>query len=787
MVNNLLVIVAALLYLGTAGCGSQEGSENEQARQPTSSTGNADTGDNPGSGQQQDNAEPASESWEENLGDEDASELADAMQDVNDQMTMTELEGNQIPVNVYLSSTRTAENGDNYVILSFERTEYTEYDFSINLKTSGSADTDDVTSLEDWQNLDFAAGEQYREVEFMVSDDMEAEGFEVFLLDLESSEYVALSHKRVGFTIQDNDYETPTGTGAALQTSLDGSLYDEETGMQAHAPTWERTPEMDEALFGGQGGFTFDGTDDMMVIPNSDDINTAHKYSEKTVMVVFQTGHNLNGRQMIYEQGGTVRGINFYLDHGTLYMGAYNLANDDATTPWPYTALSQDLRPNTTYVAMLELDSGQGTLTGWLNGQSLGSLGGVGHLFHHPGRIGIGSVNNDTVYHDKKARSGNPFKGAFYGMTQYNRLLSDKEKSGLMQKTLATIGMHEKPFLRVDRVTAGAKEGVSAVIDVQVSLSYPLDKPLKIEPMFSGQATHGVDFFAKPAYEIPAFETSITFEMLLGDDDEFENAESLGVSFKDHSDVYQDQRAYVVDIKDDEGLDPGEGVAAWFDASQSSLRDLGDTGVHLDSKKGKNSPKVGASSAFYNSLMFNKGSSLLVLDNHQLINEAASYDQKTIAFAIQTGPQVSSRQVIYEQGGTVRGLNLYIDKGNLTFNAYNLARDQGHQPWGPASATLPVTANSVYFVIGVYDATYGFLELRVNRQVVTSSSVVGTLFRHPGRIGIGGVNSDIVFGDGKKARSGSRFSGEIAEMILLNRALSPTEASEFFDYWERKF
>ena len=55
----------------------------------------------------------------------------------------------------------------------------------------------------------------------------------------------------------------------------------------------------------------------------------------KTLAVTFKTGTNIN-KQMLYEQGGTTRGINLYIEDGQLYLNAWNKANDDngATTPW---------------------------------------------------------------------------------------------------------------------------------------------------------------------------------------------------------------------------------------------------------------------------------------------------------------------------------------------------------------------------------------------------------------------------------------------------------------------
>ena len=67
----------------------------------------------------------------------------------------------------------------------------------------------------------------------------------------------------------------------------------------------------------------FDGNNDYIKINNSGDINTGNNHTQKTIEAWFKVDNkNITSRkQTIYEQGGTVRGLNIYVFDGKLYVG----------------------------------------------------------------------------------------------------------------------------------------------------------------------------------------------------------------------------------------------------------------------------------------------------------------------------------------------------------------------------------------------------------------------------------------------------------------------------------
>lgn len=177
------------------------------------------------------------------------------------------------------------------------------------------------------------------------------------------------------------------------------------------------------------GAYSFDGADDVIAIPNSDAINTAASYSEKTVSLWFHP-HSTDGKQILYEQGGTVKGLNLYIDSGSLYVGGWSLSDEDATTPWGSTHLSTNIAPGSWNHVVLTLDAAS-SITGYLNGQSFDSSTNVGNLFTHTGDINLGGLGDSTVLHDGEYSLPATFNGAIDDLKLWNRALTASEVTDL--------------------------------------------------------------------------------------------------------------------------------------------------------------------------------------------------------------------------------------------------------------------------------------------------------------------------------------------------------------------
>jgi len=191
-------------------------------------------------------------------------------------------------------------------------------------------------------------------------------------------------------------------------------------------------PLIAPAAMNGRTAISFDGILDRLDIADDTDINSGGPYTGKTVMMAFRTGGDVTTRQVLYEQGGQNRGLNFYIDTGEIYLGGWNLPEDTWGPSFAKTAIST----NTTYVATFVFDQVAGTVEGFIDGNSIGSVPGASFLNAHAQNIGIGAVNESVRFHDDPlegtlTHSGIFFQGLFGEFVYYNRALTGGERSGV--------------------------------------------------------------------------------------------------------------------------------------------------------------------------------------------------------------------------------------------------------------------------------------------------------------------------------------------------------------------
>ncbi len=162
----------------------------------------------------------------------------------------------------------------------------------------------------------------------------------------------------------------------------------------------------------------FDG-DRSLTIANNTDFNTATSYAKKGINLAFRTNTtNVTDRQVLYEQGGETRGINIYIRSGNLHISSWNRNNDGTGSPWNNSTnvntVSTAVAADTEYIVTLELDGNSGvtgTLTGYLNGASFGSISSVGLLFSDTDGIEFGGTDGTTQYDDGVNASTAYFRG----------------------------------------------------------------------------------------------------------------------------------------------------------------------------------------------------------------------------------------------------------------------------------------------------------------------------------------------------------------------------------------
>ncbi|MBO6574467.1 MAG: S8 family serine peptidase [Rhodothermales bacterium] len=203
-------------------------------------------------------------------------------------------------------------------------------------------------------------------------------------------------------------------------------------GHDAAQGSGGRQPWVLTGWIGDAPAVVFDGHNDYLRLSNHQDINLGGPYAAKTVAMVFETGPDTQAREVIFEEGGASRGLAVYQDQGQVHLSAWNLPADGGAGNWGPVTVSGSVEHYTLYTVVLTLDGENGTLSGRLNGTSLGSVAGAGQLFAHSGRVGLGAMWNATRFHDgPSSGTGHYFSGSIAGMRYFNEALTESQAAAV--------------------------------------------------------------------------------------------------------------------------------------------------------------------------------------------------------------------------------------------------------------------------------------------------------------------------------------------------------------------
>ena len=139
------------------------------------------------------------------------------------------------------------------------------------------------------------------------------------------------------------------------------------------------------------------------------------------------------------------------------------------------------------------------------------------------------------------------------------------------------------------------------------------------------------------------------------------------------------------------------------------------------------------------------------------------------------------KQVLYEEGGTARGFNLYVFDGEVYVGAWNKEEYGWEGAWPSVSVESGVWYHVALVLRDTTDAVESDkFEMWLNGKRVASEDG-GALFGHGAAIGIGKVNGDTVFHNDELI-SGTDvhyFGGSIDEVIVYNSAFDEADLAEY--------
>jgi hypothetical protein len=181
----------------------------------------------------------------------------------------------------------------------------------------------------------------------------------------------------------------------------------------------------------------FNGVDDGVHIPDAATVNLS-THQNHTVIAIFKCADVTKPeKQVVYEEGGTTRGLTIYVHEGLVYAGGWNLS--DYTPEWTGTFLSAPISSNAWYaVAMVVRDGGAGQeddkFEMWIDGELI-SKGPGGQLQSRSDDNGIGYANAQTKFHDGNFTGGGSyFEGTVDEIWIINAALTQIELGGFAGK-----------------------------------------------------------------------------------------------------------------------------------------------------------------------------------------------------------------------------------------------------------------------------------------------------------------------------------------------------------------
>ncbi|MHC4143933.1 MAG: LamG-like jellyroll fold domain-containing protein, partial [Planctomycetota bacterium] len=216
-----------------------------------------------------------------------------------------------------------------------------------------------------------------------------------------------------------------------LFENVGGNVPDDSAN--GHTANLIGSPQVVDGLKGK--ALQFNGTSDGVHIPDETMVNLS-THQNRTVIAIFQCADVTKPeKQVVYEEGGTTRGLVIYVHEGLVYTGGWNLRN--YTPEWTGTFLSAPISSGAWYAVAMVLRDGTAAQEDdkfemWMNGELIG-IGPGAELRSRSDDIGIGYANSQTKFHDGNFTGGGSyFEGMVDEIWIINAALTQVELGGFV-------------------------------------------------------------------------------------------------------------------------------------------------------------------------------------------------------------------------------------------------------------------------------------------------------------------------------------------------------------------
>lgn len=225
-------------------------------------------------------------------------------------------------------------------------------------------------------------------------------------------------------------------------------------------------------------------------------------------------------------------------------------------------------------------------------------------------------------------------------------------------------------------------------------------------------------------------------------------------------------------------------VAYWNlnETAGTTVDNQGTTGATVDGTT-TGGPTLGSSSIYTGggtAIDFDGNNDGILIPDDASIN-TGTYTEKTVELVF-NADDVTTRQVLYEEGATVNGFSIYLDGGNI----YVTGEHDGQ--WADADINASVSIGTTYHIAFVFDQPNNSFEGFLDGTSIGSVTVNNAVFpSHSGNIGIGYAPDGVQFHDGEDGSGGYNFDGRISDVAIYTTALSSAQLQAHSDIVQGTF
>jgi len=174
------------------------------------------------------------------------------------------------------------------------------------------------------------------------------------------------------------------------------------------------------------------------------------------------------------------------------------------------------------------------------------------------------------------------------------------------------------------------------------------------------------------------------------------------------------------------------------------------------------------------------------------INNNGPWNERTYIITFSTGTDVTSAQMLFEEGGLQNGLHLYIRNGELFFGGFNKSNNGIASPWGgtPIRLSTALSVNTSYILTIVYnhdgnDNFNGTFTGFLNNSQFQQETGVGIIYNHANSTQLGANGNNLIVGETNTHLL--PFNGAVQEFMLFNKALNNSERILINNYLSAKY